>query len=120
METFGIQLDDDSLLALFYVYDKGCTGYLRYEDLMRVLLDSDYYALYTGQNDITQAAADLTTVKGMVASIKAKFKSSVEDLRKVLQCLDTNKTGTNTLRRRLGDSSCWQAHENKWPSRVQL
>lgn len=26
METFGIQLDDDSLLALFCIYDHECTG----------------------------------------------------------------------------------------------
>jgi len=26
MEAFGIQLDDDSLLALFCVYDPDCTG----------------------------------------------------------------------------------------------
>lgn len=26
METFGIQLDDDSLLALYSVYDTECTG----------------------------------------------------------------------------------------------
>lgn len=55
MESVGIQLDDDSLLALYYVYDKGCTGYLEYDALMKVLLDTDYYALYCGANDVTQA-----------------------------------------------------------------
>jgi hypothetical protein len=38
METFGIQLDDDSLLALYHVYDKECTGYLKYDELMKVCL----------------------------------------------------------------------------------
>lgn len=93
METFGIQLDDDSLLALYHVYDQECTGYLKYEDLMRVLLDEDVFALYTGNNDVTQSSLDLETVRKMVRTIQAKFKSSVEDLRKVLECLDTGKTG---------------------------
>jgi EF-hand domain pair len=35
METFGVQLDDDSLLALYHVYDKECTGYLKYDELMQ-------------------------------------------------------------------------------------
>ena len=35
METFGIQLDDDSLLALYHVYDKECTGFLQYNELMK-------------------------------------------------------------------------------------
>jgi len=65
---------------------------------MKVLLDFDYYALYAGGNDTTQATADLNTVKTMVASIKAKFKSSVEDLRSVLACLDEGKTGEHSLR----------------------
>ena len=94
METFGIQLDDDSLLAIYHVYDHECTGFLKYEELMKVLLDFDYFALYTGSNDITQATSDLATVKKMVAAIKAKFKSSVAELRKVMQCLDTEQTGT--------------------------
>lgn len=98
METFGIQLDDDSLLALYHVYDHECTGFLKYEELMKVLLDFDYFALYTGSNDITQATSDLATVKKMVAAIKAKFKSSVAELRKVLQCLDTEQTGAVAVR----------------------
>lgn len=93
MESVGVQLDDDSLLALYHVYDKGCTGYLKYEELMRVLLDDDYFALYTGANDVTQASADLETVKKMVATIKGKFKTSVDELAKVLRCLDAKQTG---------------------------
>lgn len=60
---------------------------------MKALLDYDYFALYTGHNDTTQATADLNTVKGMVASIKSKFKQSVDELRKVLDCLDDQKSG---------------------------
>ena len=68
-------------------------GYLKYEELMKALLDFDYFALYTGGNDTTQATADLNNVRSMVRSIKDKFKSSVEDLRNVLFCMDAEKTG---------------------------
>ena len=49
-ESFGMQLDDDSLLALYHVYDPEATGYLKYEDLMRQLLDPDYFSLYIGRH----------------------------------------------------------------------
>jgi EF-hand domain len=93
METFGIQLDDDSLLALYHVYDKERCGYLRYEVLMSHLLDDDYLALYLGANDVTQATADRATLRTMVGMIKSKFKSSVADLEKVLSELDAEQTG---------------------------
>jgi hypothetical protein len=97
METFGIQLDDDSLLALYYVYDKECTGYLKYHDLMKVLLDADYYAMYVGSNDVSQAMSDQNSIKKMVATIKGKFRGSVEELAKVMRCLDGQSTGKGSL-----------------------
>ena len=48
-ESFGMQLDDDSLLALYHVYDPEATGYLKYEALMKQLLDPDYFSLYAGR-----------------------------------------------------------------------
>lgn len=48
-ESFGMQLDDDSLLALYHVYDPEATGYLKYEALMKQLLDPDYFSLYIGK-----------------------------------------------------------------------
>jgi hypothetical protein len=44
-ETFGMQLDDDSLLALFHVYDPEGTGFLNYHELAKQLMDPDCYAL---------------------------------------------------------------------------
>ena len=44
-ETLGMQLDDDSLLALFAVYDPEGTGYLSYHELVKQLMDPDCYAL---------------------------------------------------------------------------
>lgn len=37
-ESFGMQLDDDSLLALYHVYDPEGTGYLAYMDLVKHLM----------------------------------------------------------------------------------
>ena len=44
-ESFGMQLDDDSLLALFAVYDPEGTGNLSYHNLAKQLMDPDCYAL---------------------------------------------------------------------------
>jgi hypothetical protein len=38
-EQFGMQLDDDSLLALYNIYDPEGTGYLAYHDLAKHLMD---------------------------------------------------------------------------------
>lgn len=38
-EQFGMQLDDDSLLALYMVYDPEGSGYLNYHDLSKHLMD---------------------------------------------------------------------------------
>lgn len=46
-ESVGMQLDDDSLLALFSRHDLEATGTLDYSALMRNLLDDDMYALYS-------------------------------------------------------------------------
>ncbi|KAF8071076.1 elmoA [Scenedesmus sp. PABB004] len=84
-ESFGMQLDDDSLLALYHVYDPhgrhdtaqrqlqaprpaGAradaaaaprrSGFLAYEEIVRQLLDADYYAMFSPAGvDNTQARA---------------------------------------------------------------
>ena len=58
-ESFGMQLDDDSLLALYSVYDPEGSGYLAYEDIVKQLLDPDYYAMYS------PAGVDNTQVGGL-------------------------------------------------------
>ncbi|KAK9843793.1 hypothetical protein WJX81_006652 [Elliptochloris bilobata] len=45
-ESFGMQLDDDLLLALFSRYDPEASGTVRYHTVMKALLDSDSYAQY--------------------------------------------------------------------------
>ena len=51
--------------------------------------------LHCGTDAQSDHAADVETTKKMVATIKAKFKSSVEELAKVLQCLDTQGSGVH-------------------------
>ncbi|KAL6782161.1 FAP252 [Auxenochlorella protothecoides x Auxenochlorella symbiontica] len=48
MEAFGIQLDNDSLLALFAKYDPECKGRIKYHDLMKKVLDADDFKKYIG------------------------------------------------------------------------
>eukprot|EP00887_Chlorella_sp_A99_P005112 scaffold25.g5112.t1 len=45
-EAFGIQFDDDSLLALFSKYDPEGVGKMPFHNLMRNLLDDDTYRLW--------------------------------------------------------------------------
>ncbi len=47
-ESFGMQLDDDSLLALFHVYDPEGTGYLAYMDLVKHLMHPDTFCYFVG------------------------------------------------------------------------
>jgi len=47
-ESFGMQLDDDSLLALYHVYDPEGTGYLAYMDLVKHLMHPDTFCYYLG------------------------------------------------------------------------
>jgi hypothetical protein len=53
-ESFGMQLDDDSLLALYYVNDPQGSGFLAYEPLVEQLLDGDYFSLFKGHVDNSQ------------------------------------------------------------------
>ncbi|KAK9915516.1 hypothetical protein WJX75_000165 [Coccomyxa subellipsoidea] len=46
-ESYGMQLDDDSILALFSRYDTDAIGAIHYHDLMKDLLDEDSYALFS-------------------------------------------------------------------------
>lgn len=52
-ESFGMQLDDDSLLALYHVYDPEGTGYLAYMDLVKHLMHPDTFCYYLGYADRT-------------------------------------------------------------------
>eukprot|EP01023_Acetabularia_acetabulum_P040624 TRINITY_DN3938_c0_g2_i1.p1 TRINITY_DN3938_c0_g2~~TRINITY_DN3938_c0_g2_i1.p1 ORF type:complete len:367 (-),score=55.95 TRINITY_DN3938_c0_g2_i1:238-1338(-) len=94
MESFGIQLDDDSLLALFYVYDESGQGNIEYEQLMGVLLDPDYFALYVGNVDNTLERQKSNQHDAMIRTIRGKFKSNIDEMRKVFDSLDEDQTGS--------------------------
>eukprot|EP00803_Ostreobium_quekettii_P009237 evm.model.scf_479.3 EVM.evm.TU.scf_479.3 scf_479:17845-20257(+) len=92
-ESFGMQLDDDSLLALYCVYDPDGTGCLRYEDLMSQLLDPDYFALYVGNVDNTQARVDAMEADRRADTIVSKFAHPPGEMRAVFESLDDAKAG---------------------------
>lgn len=92
-EKKGIQLDDDSLLALCNIFDPEGTGFIRYEELMVKLLDADYFAFYVGSVDNTQARVDLEQTTTMMNTLKSKFHATIEEMRRVFESFDTNATG---------------------------
>ncbi|GIL66729.1 hypothetical protein Vafri_20218, partial [Volvox africanus] len=53
-ETFGMQLYDDSPMALYFVYDPEGTGYLEYEALVSQLMSPSDLAFYKGYVDYSQ------------------------------------------------------------------
>ena len=57
-----MQLDEDSLIALFSQYDREATGKLRYSEVMRVLLDADSFCLWSA-GGAAAAAAPATPTK---------------------------------------------------------
>uniref|UniRef100_A0A383VS12 EF-hand domain-containing protein n=1 Tax=Tetradesmus obliquus TaxID=3088 RepID=A0A383VS12_TETOB len=93
-ESFGMQLDDDSLLAMYHVYDPTGSGYLAYEDIVKQLLDGDYYAMYSPAGvDNTQALVDAQATEKLVANLRKRIKGSVADMRSVFASFDTAATG---------------------------
>lgn len=92
-EAFGMQLDDDSLMALFYVYDPEGTGYLAYMDLVKHLMHPDTFCYYVGKVDNSQLAADASLVKTLVKSVQTKFTPVVRELEVVLKSYDSDGTG---------------------------
>lgn len=92
-ESFGMQLDDDSLLALYHVYDPEGTGYLAYMDLVKHLMHPDSFSYYVGNVDNSQAAADAHRVKLLLADIHRKIAPVVTELLPVLKAFDSSSTG---------------------------
>ena len=93
-ESFGMQLDDDSLLALYFVMDPEGSGYLQYEEVVRQLLDDDYFAMYTDKVD-NSLATSMRKVHGkMVSDLTRKLSSNIADILLVFESFDTKKTNT--------------------------
>eukprot|EP00878_Enallax_costatus_P035636 GHUV01039820.1.p1 GENE.GHUV01039820.1~~GHUV01039820.1.p1 ORF type:complete len:188 (+),score=77.77 GHUV01039820.1:629-1192(+) len=93
-EAFGMQLDDDSLLALYYVYDPSGSGYLAYEDIVKQLLDADYYAMYSPAGvDNTQALVDAQGTERLVANLRKRINGTLDEIRAVFTSFDPEGTG---------------------------
>ncbi len=50
MIVVGITLNQDELLALYGIYDQDGSGYCDISEMMKVLLDSDYFQFFLGNN----------------------------------------------------------------------
>lgn len=101
-----MQLDDDSLLTLFNMYDPEGTGYLQYEHLMSLLLDPDYFALYIGGN-IKTNNSKIKNENSMTKNTEFKVKLAKiekEDLMDIMKKFD--KEGKGYLRKKDFISAC--------------
>jgi len=92
-ESFGMQLDDDSLLALYCVYDPEGSGYLSYMELVKQLMHPDSFSYYIGSVDNSQAAADALRLKLLLNDITRKFKPVISELHPVLKAFDSEGKG---------------------------
>ncbi|KAL6761602.1 flagellar associated protein [Haematococcus lacustris] len=92
-EQFGMQLDDDSLLAMLHVYDPEGTGFLEYHDLVCHLMDPDCWALYVNDIDVSAVKAEQDAVVRQLQQLQTKFASAAGALGQVLQAFDTKASG---------------------------
>jgi len=92
-ESFGMQLADDDLLALFCVYDPEGTGYLAYMDLVKHMMQPDTFNYYVGSVDNSQGAQDRKRVSTLLASVNKKFVPVVSELQPVLAAFDEDGSG---------------------------
>lgn len=92
-ESFGMQLDDDSLLALFYVYDPEGTGYMAYMDLVKHLMSPDTFCYYLGFVDNSQDAANTSLTNQVLRAAAKKFQKTSGELEGVLAAFDKPGSG---------------------------
>ena len=68
-------------------YDPQATGSIDYQQLMKQLLHSDYYALYLGTVDNTQNTLEATAVASLGSSLRNRIRPQAERLQKVGTCM---------------------------------
>ncbi|GBF88223.1 flagellar associated protein [Raphidocelis subcapitata] len=122
-ESFGMQLDDDSLLALYHVHDPDGTGYVAYEPIVQLIMDPDYFCMYSPERiDNTQALADATSTARLVAHLRARVRGGVDGMRAVFEGLDAD--GSGVLPARQFEAGCaalgvvLSAREREWAERA--
>ena len=64
-------------------YDPQATGSIDYQQLMKQLLHSDYYALYLGTVDNTQNTLEATAVANLGSSLRNRIRPQADRLQKV-------------------------------------
>ncbi|PNH10163.1 putative calmodulin-like protein 6 [Tetrabaena socialis] len=92
-ETFGMQLDDDSLMALYFVYDREGTGYLEYDALVAQLMSPSDFAFYKGYVDYSQDKADESRRVELLGQLKKKMGPVSADLEGLLKTFDKSNNG---------------------------
>ncbi|PNW78166.1 hypothetical protein CHLRE_10g466650v5 [Chlamydomonas reinhardtii] len=92
-ETFGMQLDDDSLMALYFVYDPEGSGYLEYEALVAQLMSPSDFAFYKGYVDYSQDKADEARRVELLSQLKKKIGPVAGDLERLLKAFDSAGNG---------------------------
>ena len=81
-------------------YDPQATGSIDYQQLMKQLLHSDYYALYLGTVDNTQNTLEATAVANLGSSLRNRIRPQAERLQKV---------GTFSAKPWVHAVCCWSA-----------
>mmetsp|Transcript_29044 Transcript_29044/g.53375 ORF Transcript_29044/g.53375 Transcript_29044/m.53375 type:complete len:356 (-) Transcript_29044:838-1905(-) len=101
-ETFGMQLDDDNLMALFYVYDPQGTGFLEYESLVQQLLSPSDFAFYLGYVDNSQGMVDEQRRQQIIEQLGKKLSPVLPQLEQVLAAFDGEGRGFLSRRDLMG------------------
>ncbi|KAI8469618.1 MAG: flagellar associated protein [Monoraphidium minutum] len=122
-ESFGMQLDDDSLLALYHVHDSEGTGYVSYEPIVQQIMDPDYFCMYSPAGvDNTQALVDAQTTAKLVGNLRKRVRGSATEMRAVFASFDQD--GSGVLPERKFEAGCaalgvvLSAKEREWVARA--
>ena len=78
MTVIGISLEQDDLLAIYGVFDRDGSGYCDLKEMMRVLLDDDYFSFYLGNNH--KLVKELTAVTDTDVASMAAMAERVRNL----------------------------------------
>jgi Ca2+-binding EF-hand superfamily protein len=92
-ESFGMQLDDDSLLALYCIFDPDGTGYMYYTDLVQQIMHPDSFAFYLGYVDNSQEHSDAVKRKATLQGVHKKIVPIASELENLLKTFDAGSHG---------------------------
>ena len=101
-ESYGIQLSEDHMLAIFSQYDVNFDGNVDYSEFMKILLDPDQYALFSvGESKAAMrkatALSDRDKVRHFYMVHRSKLFANAATIHNVCERIDINGTGYVTL-----------------------